>query len=62
MTQEEYNDMHWDETPFEHEENEQANDATFNNVNDFNDGIVDPTYVNDIIDCSDLDIYPWGNS
>lgn len=36
-------------------------ECTFD-VNDYNDGIVDPTYVNGIIDCSDLDIYPWGNS
>ena len=35
---------------------------TLYDVDDYNDGIVDPTYVNDIIDCSDLDIYPWGNS
>ena len=28
----------------------------------FDDGICDPTYINDIIDCSDLGIFPWGNS
>ena len=32
------------------------------NVQDFNDGIFDPTYINDIVDCSDLGIYPWGDS
>lgn len=37
-------------------------DTTLYNVNDFNDGIVDPTYINGIIDCSDLGIYSWGNS
>ena len=31
-------------------------------VNDFNNGIVDPSYVNEFIDCSDLGIFPWGNS
>ena len=31
-------------------------------ISDFNDGIADPTYINDIIDCSDLGIYPWGDS
>lgn len=62
MTQEEYNDMHWDEEPFDCEESEQTNDETFNNVRDFHGGIVDPTYINGIIDCSDLGISPWGNS
>ena len=37
-------------------------DNTLYNVNDFNEGIVDPTYINGIIDCSDLGIFPWGNS
>lgn len=40
----------------------QTTDNTLYNVNDFNDGIVDPTYINGIIDCSDLGIFPWGNS
>lgn len=40
----------------------QTIDNTLYNVNDFNGGIADPTYINGIIDCSDLGIYPWGNS
>lgn len=32
------------------------------NIQDFNNGIVDPSYVNEFIDCSDLGIFPWGNS
>lgn len=31
-------------------------------IYDHNNGIADPTYINGIIDCSDLGIYPWGNS
>lgn len=54
--------MSWDETTSEQEESEQPNGETFNNVHDFNDGIFDPAYINDIVDCSDLGIYPWGNS
>lgn len=54
--------MSWDESASEQEESEQPNDETFNNVHDFNDGIFDPAYINDIVDCSDLGIYPWGNS
>lgn len=48
----------------EPEETEEVSitDNTLYNVNDFNDGIVDPTYINDIIDCYDLGIYPWGLS
>ena len=37
-------------------------DNTLYNVNDFNDGIADPTYINGIVDSSDFGIYPWGNS
>lgn len=54
--------MSWDETSSEQEESDQPKGETFNNVQDFNDGIFDPTYINDIVDCSDLGIYPWGNS
>ena len=54
--------MSWSESSSEPEESEQSNDETFNNVHDFNDGIFDPTYINDMVDCSDLGIYPWGNS
>ena len=52
----------WDETSSEQEESDQPKGETFNNVQDFNDGIFDPTYINDIVDCSDLGIYPWGDS
>ena len=44
------------------EESEQPNNEAVNNICDFNDGISDPTYINGIVDCSDLGIYPWGNS
>ena len=54
--------MSWDETSSEQEESDQPKGETFNNVQDFNDGIFDPTYINDIVDCSDLGIYPWGDS
>ena len=54
--------MSWDESASEQEESEQPNGETFNNVHDFNDGIFDPAYINDIVDCSDMGIYPWGNS
>lgn len=62
MSNEEYNDISWGEDIPKEEENEQPNNETFNNICDFNDGIFDPTYINDIIDCSDLGIFPWGNS
>jgi len=52
----------WDETSSEQEESEQPKEETFNTVYDHNDGIADPTYINDMVDCSDLGIYPWGNS
>ena len=54
--------MSWDESASEQEKSEQHKSETFNNVHDFNDGIFDPAYINDIVDCSDLGIYPWGNS
>ena len=54
--------MSWDESASEQGESEQPSGETFNNVHDFNDGIFDPAYINDIVDCSDLGIYPWGNS
>lgn len=60
--QEEYNHMNWDESSSEQEESEQSGDKPSNNVCDFNDGIFDPAYINDEVDCSDLGIYPWGNS
>lgn len=62
MTQEEYNNMHWDEEPFGEAENKQPDNETFNNICDFNGGIFDPTYIDGIVDCSDLGIYPWGDS
>lgn len=29
---------------------------------DLNDGIVDPTYIDDGVDCSDMGIFSWGDS
>ena len=60
--QEEYNKMSWCEPSLEQEEDEQSNDETFSAVCDHNDGICDPTYITDFIDCSDMGIYPWGVS
>ena len=60
--QKESNNMDWDRSSCEQEKSEQPDDVTFNGVCDLNDGIADPTYINGIIDCSDLGIYPWGNS
>jgi len=33
-----------------------------NEIIDHTDGIVDPTYINGIVDSSDFGIFPWGNS
>lgn len=60
--QEESNNMRWDEPSSKQEESEHPNDKTFINVHDHNDGIFDPTYINDEVDCSDFGIYPWGDS
>lgn len=54
--------VNWDEPASEQEESEQSKDKTFTDVCDHNDGIFDPTYINDTVDCSDLGIYPWGDS
>ena len=61
-SQEESNNMRWDKPLPEQEESKQPDDKTFINIHDFNDGIFDPTYINDEVDCSDLGIYPWGDS
>ena len=60
--QEGHNNMSWNEPSCAQEESEQSNGETFTAIYDHNDGIFDPTYINDEVDCSDLGIYPWGNS
>lgn len=64
--EEEYNKMNWCGPSLEQEESqeesEQPNDETFSAICDHNDGICDPTYITDFIDCSDMGIYPWGVS
>lgn len=47
------------------DEDEIEQEDTFKETLDYSidcDGIVDPSYINEFIDCSDLGIFPWGNS
>lgn len=57
-SQKESNNVSWDKSSSEQEESEKSNNTTFNGIYDLNDGIADPTYINEFVDCSDLGIYP----